>query len=40
MNKETKQILDSLKLRAKTMQYTIIYNELKELEKTLKTKAK
>ena len=37
MNKETKQILDSLKLRAKTMHYTIIFNELKQLEKTLKT---
>lgn len=37
MNKEAKQILDSLKRRAKTMEYTIIFNQLKQLEKTLKT---
>ena len=40
MNKETQQILDSLKCRAKTMQYTVIFNQLKQLEKTLKTETK
>lgn len=37
MNKETKQILNSLKTRAKTMEYTIILNQLKTLEQILKT---
>lgn len=40
MNKETQQILDSLITRAKTMEYTIIFNQLKQLEKTLKTETK
>jgi tRNA A37 threonylcarbamoyladenosine synthetase subunit TsaC/SUA5/YrdC len=37
MNKDAQQILDSLKCRAKTMEYTLILNELKQLEKILKT---
>jgi len=37
MDKEAKQILDSLKDRAKTMEYTLILNYLKELEQILKT---
>ena len=35
MNKEAHQILDSLKLRAKTSVYTLIFNQLNELETEL-----